>query len=150
MNPLWVCWPGVKQAAKHAFRHHHHTRRIVRHIRRSARVVVSKPAAVVWVCVATGGFWAGWPAPQPVARPYTEMSPTSPGQNFGGFVLPIEEQQAEFPLPPLAFAAPPDCCSPGPLFPWPPGQPSAPVPEPPALTLLALPAVVAILIARRA
>lgn len=141
------CWPklkavgaGLKKSAAIFKRRHPH--RIHHRARRTAGIIVSKPAAIVWTCAVVGGIgWAGWPVPQPIERhglsTERNIGFSFSGKGFSGFVLPVEEQAIELPL---AFAATPDCCSPGPLYPQPPEispeQPK-PVPEPGSLALLA-------------
>ncbi len=70
----WRCWPVVK----HATRRHRRHRRIKRIL---AAATISKPAAIVWTCVAVGGgFWGAWPALVPPApTPRVEVSrPAAP------------------------------------------------------------------------
>jgi PEP-CTERM motif len=71
--PSITCWPTiVANAVRHAFRHvpRHHP--VGHHVRRVASHVVSKPAMVVWTCVAVGG---GFGAPGGLPGGNQEMIP---------------------------------------------------------------------------
>lgn len=138
----WSCWPAkiVKTAAR--IKHHHHTRRIGHALKRTAGVVVSKPAAIVWVCIATGsGFWAGWPASLPEER--------NSGVPFSGPQFSDIESYAPSyaPTPDFPFPLPVSTTPTTPEQPQP-EQPPQAVPEASSLALLALPVALAIIFGR--
>jgi hypothetical protein len=125
----WHCWP-LNKAVKH--RAGIAPVRRVRRFRRVAAVAVSKPAIVGWICIST---W--WPVPVGQAT-----APPRPLPAIAADTSPTDWLAGQ-----LAFAAPPDCCSPAPPpdIPAPPPVPpetpqtpqTPPVPEPGSLALLA-------------
>jgi hypothetical protein len=80
----WLCWPLIRRAPGHLVKRHHWHHRVGRHLHRAAGVAVSKPAAVAWICVATGGgWWAGglppFGGPGPEIWPPSNSGPLSAG-----------------------------------------------------------------------
>jgi hypothetical protein len=75
-----ICWPTiVVNAVRHAFRHFPRYHPVGHHVRRVASHVVSKPAMVVWTCMAIGG---GFGVPGGLPGGDQEMIPEG-GPSYG-------------------------------------------------------------------